>query len=96
MCGLVHEVGEKQLAPFPASTAAVTTELAVSGPVHYLAVWRLLPGRHRRGRSRLGAHPAGGGARRPAYLYVPAFSLARPVVQRIGVRLTEVQPDARR
>ena len=35
--------GEKHLVPFPASTAAVTTELAVSGPVQYLAVWRLLP-----------------------------------------------------
>jgi hypothetical protein len=28
----------------------------------------------------------------PACLYVPAFSLVRPVVQRMGVRLTEVQP----
>lgn len=27
------------------------------------------------------------------YLYVPAFSLVRPVVQRLGVRLTETQPD---
>lgn len=91
-CGLVHEVGEKHLTPFEASTASVTTELAVSGPVQYLAVWRLLPAAVAQddpvwetiGRA---------AAPRPAYLYVPAFSLTRAVVQRLGVRLTEVQPD---
>jgi hypothetical protein len=91
-CGVVHEVGEQHLVPFPASTAAVTTELAVSGPVQYLAVWRLLPDSIAdldpvRDLIRRAAAP------RPAYFYVPAFSLARAVVQRIGVRLTEVQPD---
>jgi hypothetical protein len=88
----VYEVGEKLLVPFPASTAAVTTELAVSGPVQYLAVWRLLPD------SIAEDDPVREliqrtAAPRPAYFYVPAFSLARSVVQRIGVRLTEVQPD---
>jgi hypothetical protein len=90
-CGLVHELGEKSLAPFASSTVAATTELAVSGPVQYLAVWRLLP------TSLADDDPVWERIRRaaapgPAYLYVPAFSLARPVVQRIGVRLTDVQP----
>ena len=91
-CGQVHEVRESGLSPFPALTAAVTTELAVSGPVRYLAVWRLLPN------AAAGDDPVWERIRRaaapgPAYIYVPAFSLARPVVQRIGVRLTEVQPS---
>ncbi len=82
---------ESGLSPFAALTAAVTTELAVSGPIRYLAVWRLLPDAAAGDdlvweRIRRAAAPG------PAYLYVPAFSMARPVVQRIGVRLTEVQP----
>jgi hypothetical protein len=90
-CGQVHEVGDDGLKQFPVSTAAPTTELAVPGPVQHLAIWRLLPG-----------DPAGDdgvwerirrvAAPGPAYIYVPAFSMARSVVQRIGVRLTEVQP----
>ena len=60
--------------------------------MQYLAVWRLLPD------SMAGDDPVRElmrrtAAPRPAYFYVPAFSLARTVVQRIGVRLTEVQPD---
>jgi hypothetical protein len=88
----VHEVGEKHLTPLEANTAAATTELAVSGPLQYLAVWRLLPATVAQDDPvweiiRRAATP------RPAYLYVPAFSLTRAVVQRLGVRLTEVQPD---
>jgi hypothetical protein len=84
-------VGEKTLSPFAASTVVATTELAVSGPVQYLAVWRLLPA------AMAEDDPVWEPIQRvaapgPAYLYVPAFSLARPIVQRIGVRLTEVQP----
>ena len=90
-CGQVHEALESGLSPFAASTAAVTTELAVSGPIRYLAVWRLLPNAAAGDdavweRIRRAAAPG------PAHLYVPAFSMARPVVQRIGVRLTEMQP----
>ncbi len=90
-CGQVHEVRESGLSPFAALTAAVTTELAVSGPVRHLAVWRLLPN------AAAGDDPVWERVRRaaapgPAYIYVPAFSMARPVVQRIGVRLTEMQP----
>jgi hypothetical protein len=93
MCGIVHEVGEKQLVPFPAATAAVTTDLAVSGPVQYLAVWRLLPAPTTEDDPvrELMQRAAAPGCQ--AYFFVPAFSLARAVVQRIGVRLTEVQPE---
>src|SRR3990172_7399700 len=91
MCGLVHDTADKALVPFPASTAAATTELAVAGPVQYLALWRLLPA------SVVEGDPVWDYIRRaavssPAYLYVPAFSMTRKVVQRLGVRLTEVQP----
>jgi hypothetical protein len=90
-CGQVHEIGEKGLSPFAVSTVAVTTELAVSGPIRYLAVWRLLPN------AAAGDDPVWDHIRRvaapgPAHLFVPAFSMARPVVQRLGVSLTEVQP----
>jgi hypothetical protein len=90
-CGLVYEAGGKRLTPFPASTVAITTDLAVSGPVQYLAVWRLLPASIVEG-DPIWEHIRRAVAPGPAYLYIPAFSLARPVVQRIGVRLTEVQP----
>ena len=80
------------LTPFPASTAAVTTELTVPSHLRYVAFWRLP----------LAADSVGdpvwdlmrrAAAPRQAYLFVPAFSLARTVVQTLGVRLTEVQPD---
>jgi hypothetical protein len=77
--------------PFAASTAASTTELTAFAPVQYLAVWRLLP------QDMAEDDPVWQMIRKvaapgPAYLYVPAFSLARSIVQRLGVRLTEVQP----
>lgn len=70
----------------------MTTELAVAGPVQYLATWRLAVS--------ISAAPGSAWERikkvvapQSPYLYVPAFSLVRPVVQRLGVRLTETQPD---
>jgi hypothetical protein len=89
---VVHEVGEERLVPYPAFTVDITTELAVSGPVQYLAVWRLQPAAMPEN------DPVWEGIRRvaaprPAYMYIPAFSLARAVVQRLGVRLTREQPD---
>jgi hypothetical protein len=84
-------VGDKALAPFAASTVVATTELAVSGPAQFLAVWRLLPAAMAED-DPVWEHIRRVAAPGPAYLYVPAFSLARPIVQRIGVRLTEVQP----
>jgi hypothetical protein len=87
----VHEVGDGGLTPFAAWTAAISTDLAYSGPVRHLAVWRLLP-EAGAGRDPVWELVGRTAAPGPAYLYVPAFSLARAAVQRIGVRLTEVQP----
>jgi hypothetical protein len=79
------------LTPLRPFAAAPTTELAVAGPVQYLAVWRLpasidTPVESGWERVRRKAQPG------PPYLYVPAFSLARAVVQRLGTRLVEAQP----
>jgi len=90
-CGQVHDVGENGLTPFAAWTAQATTELAVAGSIRYLAVWRLLPNTAG-GDDPVWEHIRRLAAPNPAYLYVPAFSMARAVVQRIGVRLTETQP----
>jgi hypothetical protein len=92
LCGRAHEPGEGGLTSFLPLTAAMTTELAVSGSVQYLAVWRME------------AMVSGAGAlaweriRRMAipelpHLYVPAFTLVRPIVQRLGVSLTVRQPS---
>ena len=63
----------------------------MAGPTRYLAVWRLAVS--------ISAAPDSAWQRicrvsapGPAYLYVPAFSLMRSVVQRLGVGLTEAQP----
>jgi hypothetical protein len=92
VCGRAHEPDESGLNSFSPLTAAVTTELAVSGPVQYLAVWCMevvVTGATASAweRIRKAAAPE------PPYLYVPAFTLVRPVVQRLGVSLTEAQPS---
>lgn len=91
-CGLAHEPGDEGLQAFRPLTAAKTTELAVAGPVQHLAVWRLTVSVEAAAdsaweRIRKVALPE------PAYLYVPAFSLVRPLVQRLGVALVEAQPQ---
>ena len=70
----------------------MTTELAVGGDVRYLAVWKVAVSIRATTdsaweRIRKGVAPAS------PDLYVPAFTLIRPVVQRLGVRLTEAQPE---
>jgi hypothetical protein len=90
-CGRAHEPSGDDLLSFWPLTAAITTELAVAGTVRYLAVWRVdveisEPVESAWARVRRVAAPE------PAYLYVPAFSLMRPVVQMLGVSLTEAQP----
>ncbi len=98
-CGQGYEVTADGLASLWPLRASVTTELAVAGAVTYLAVWRLetsvSPGR---GAS---AGPATeslwekvvrAASPGPAYLYVPAFSERRYVVQRLGSSLTRIQP----
>jgi hypothetical protein len=92
VCGRAHEPAEDGLRSFSPLTAAVTTELAVAGRVRYLAVWRMAVS------VSAAEDSAWERIRRvvapePAYLYVPAFSLMRPVVQRLGVGLTETQPS---
>jgi hypothetical protein len=60
--------------------------------VQYLAIWRLavfISAAPDNAWERISKAVAPGSP----YLYVPAFSLVRPVVQRLGVRLTETQPD---
>jgi hypothetical protein len=93
-CGLVFEPGPDGLAQSHPLTAAVTSELAVAGPVQYLAVWRVAVSISTRvvsawERIRKVAAPE------QAYVYVPSFTLRRPVVQRLGVRLTQAQPVLR-
>ncbi len=80
----MHEPAQGGLESFPAVSAEVTTKLIVSQDVRYLAVWRLrAPGWDRIRR----AADSGEG-----FVYVPAFSLARPIVQSLGVSLCLAQP----
>jgi hypothetical protein len=70
----------------------VTTELALGGTVQYLAFWRLtvdfsLALDSAWARLRKAQAPE------PVRLYVPAFTLARDMLQRIGVSLAEAQPS---
>ena len=91
VCGRAHEPREDGLESFLPLTAAITTELALAGPVQYLAAWRLdvtVSNAEASAWERIRRATAPG----TAYLYVPAFSLVRPVVQRLGVSLTEAQP----
>lgn len=89
---MAYEAVEGELASFRPLTASETTELAVCGTTQYLAFWRL----------NVDFSPALDSAwtrlRRakapdPVYLYVPAFTLARAMMQRIGVSLAEAQPQ---
>ena len=82
---MVHEPAIDELETFPAMSAEVTTRLLASQDVHYLAVWRIrAPAWERIQR----VAQSGG-----AFIYVPAFSLARQVVQRLGVSLCLAQPQ---
>jgi hypothetical protein len=68
-----------------------STRLAVTGALHYLAAWRLVvdidePDDTTWEQVTRQAAPA------LPYLYVPAFSSTRSVLQRLGFRLTERQP----
>ena len=91
-CGLVHEPGEHGFTAFSPHTAAITTRLAYAGDVQYIAVWRVA--------ATIDAGPLSpwerikktAGSRTP-YVFVPAFSLARMVMQRLGASLTEAQLD---
>jgi hypothetical protein len=92
VCGLAYEPVKGELASFRPLTATATTELAVGGAVQYLAFWRLkvdFSPAVDSAWTRLRKAKAPGSV----YLYVPAFTLARDMMQRIGVSLAEAQPD---
>lgn len=91
-CGLVHEPTEEGLVASSPLTATQTTELAVAGPVRYLAVWQVdvkVCGTQDSAWERIRRVTAP----HPAYLYVPAFSLMRAVLHRLGASLTLTQPE---
>jgi len=70
----------------------VTTELAVAGAIRYLAVWRVAASIN--GVSGSAWHRiCRATAPRPAYVFVPAFTLMRTTMQRLGARLTQAQPE---
>jgi hypothetical protein len=90
-CGLIHEPGEKGFAVFSPFSAAPTTNLAQAGDLHYLAVWRVSV------EVKAGADSAWERIKKVAapqqpYVYVPAFSVARMIVHRLGASLTQMQP----
>jgi hypothetical protein len=90
-CGIAYEPSESGLVSFRPLTAAITSELAVGGPVQYLAVWQVtatvtVPLESAWARVCKAAAPGS------PCLYVTAFTLARGAVQRLGVNLTEAQP----
>lgn len=91
-CGLAHEPVEGGLETFTPVTVRPTTELAASGPVRHLAVWQVAVKVDAQvdsawERIRRVVSPA------EPHVYVPAFSMIRPVVQRLGLSLTEAQPE---
>jgi len=106
-CGLAYEPGDEGLTSFRPLTASVTTELAAPSDTRYLATWRFVAapeGGARIGRpvlspeDSLPVDPIWDGIRKaaapgPPYLYVPAFVLARAVVQQLGVGLVMAQPQ---
>lgn len=100
VCGRAYEPREGGLAPFWPLQAAPTTELAVAGGVRHLAVWRVTATVTCSLSARGTGAPESAWERivrtvapQPAYLYVPGFSLLRPVVQMLGVSLTRTQPE---
>lgn len=89
-CGLVHEPSGEGLRPVRALVAAVSSGVAVVPVEAYLAVWELClqSDALRTGACSDSRGTEAGGDR----LFVPAFSLARSVVEDLGVRLTRRRP----
>lgn len=99
-CGRAYQVESGALVELRPRTASVSTELAVPAEVRYLAVWRFLASVEVRGKqAKTGAPPTQvweqirrAAAPEPPFLYVPAFSLVRMVVQQLGLGLVQAQP----
>ena len=91
VCGLAHEPVEGRLEAFSPLIASVTTRGTVSASPRYLAVWRLamVAGQ---GDADTWPRMSPGAPHRERYLFVPAFSLSRVVVENLGVRLTQKRP----
>jgi hypothetical protein len=88
---VVYEPGGSGLQVLRPLVASATTELDPSGAISYLAVWRLALNVREEGAATW-ARVAGAAGPRRAYLYVPGFSITKPVIQNLGARLTQRQP----
>ncbi|MHB9150137.1 MAG: hypothetical protein ACYC33_08695 [Thermoleophilia bacterium] len=101
VCGRAFQLESEGLAEIKPLTAEISTELAVPQNVRFLAVWRFLAAVEvRTKRSGTGVEPSQTweairrvAAPEPPFLYVPAFSLARAVVQQLGLALVQAQPQ---
>ncbi len=91
-CGFVHEPGEQGLVAFPPLSAAITTGLAYAGDAQYLAIWRVAVN-VMAGPESAWHRVAKAAAPDAPLVYVPAFSLARMTVHRLGASLTQAQPS---
>ena len=94
VCGTAYEPLDRELLGFRPLTASITTELAVGGDVRYLAFWRsaVVFAPTVLATESAWARLCKANAPRPVHMYIPAFTLARAVVQRLGVSLAEAQP----
>jgi hypothetical protein len=100
-CGAFYEPEGQDLQEVVPRTAAITTQLAVPPEVHYLAAWAFLASvevREKRTATvvppvSVWEHIREVAAPRPPFLFVPAFALARMVVQQLGAVLVEAQPE---
>ncbi len=90
-CGLTHEPAEGGFRVLPTLVASVTSRSVATDSTIRLAVWRLVTDISSAG-AVFGQDEPSAAARRGSYVYVPAFSLARMVVENLGVRLTQKQP----
>jgi hypothetical protein len=90
-CGLVHEPAEGGFTVFSPLSAAPTTGLPLGDYVQNLAVWRVTVEVKTGTDSAWERIKKVAAPERPC-VYVPAFSLARMVVHRLGASLTQMQP----
>ncbi|MBU2603025.1 MAG: hypothetical protein KKA32_12810 [Actinobacteria bacterium] len=100
-CGRTFEVQGEALVEGRPRTAAVTSELAIPPDVRYLAVWRFLAAVEVVEKRSAGGSPPESAweqirrvaAPDPPFLFAPAFTLARGLVQQLGLGLVQAQPQ---
>jgi hypothetical protein len=88
---VVYEPGDGGLEASRPLVAAPTNDLAPNETANYLAAWRLAV-EIREEDGATWARIAGEAAPRQAFIYVPGFSITKPVIQNLGGRLTQRQP----